>query len=471
MSYSQFGLLPFAGTFAGDPEEVPNPNAEMAVQETTVAKPDIETDQSVIAQQIYDNMAARVPGWIAHDGNLEVWLIDDFSEVSAAIRQEAVTVPEAIFVTYGEEVLGIPIPFAQPSTALSNWTAVNDLGYTIPAGSQLTLRRTGDEQIVFEVTSTATIEPGTTVVSDVPIQAVDEGSRANGLSGPAEVVDPLAWVDTIDVPVPSANGKDGQSVEEYLNLLVMLMRVVALRPILPWDYAILSLRIQGIVRAVSMDGYRPNVDFGAAPADAARADLDAWLATYGAVPEFSEQAAMIRNVAATLDASSGSTWGHQREVTLVVTDVYGRPCLQETKDAVKQSHEALREVNFQVHVIDPEYFPVDVEYTVTAYAEQDPEIVRQLCDQALVNELSPANFRLGVTSPAIAAGEVIPPQATATPGRQTLHLNDYIALLDRQRGVDWVDSVTLNGVAADVVMTGPTTLPEPGTMTGTVNRQ
>jgi hypothetical protein len=118
------------------------------------------------------------------------------------------------------------------------------------------------------------------------------------------------------------------------------------------------------------------------------------------------------------------------------------------------------------------YFPVDVDYEVTAYAEQDPEIVRQLCDQALAAELAPANFRLGVTSPAIAAGEVIPPQdAGATPGRQTLHLNDYIALLDRQRGVDWVDSVTLNGVAGDVVMTGPTTLPEPGVMNGAVNRQ
>jgi Baseplate J-like protein len=427
VSFSQLGLpVGFGATFAGDPEEVPNPNAQMAVEETTLAKPDIETDKRTIFEQICNSLAARVPGWIAHDGNLEVWLIEDFSTVAAAIRAEAITVPEAIFVTYGEEVLGIPIPIPKPAIGSSNWTALTAMGYSIPAGTRFTLPKTGDQLVVFEVTSTAEIKPGDTAVQDVAFQAVDPGTFANGLVGAGEVVDPLSWVDTIDVPLPTEQGDDGQTVEQYLNLLVMLMRVIALRPILPWDYAVLALRVAGVGRAVAMDGYEP----------------------------------------------SDGTWGHQRQITLVVTAPDGTECPQKTKDTVKQSLEALREVNFTVHVIDPEYLVVDVNYTVTAFAEQDPQTVVDLCDQALKDELSPATFRLGTTSPSIAAGEVIPPQeAGAAPGRQTLHLNDFIGLLDRQRGVDWVDAVALNGTAADVLMGSPITLPKPGTITGTVNVQ
>jgi hypothetical protein len=456
--------------YAGDPEEYPNPNAEMAVAETSVARPDIETDTRAIAEAIYDGLAARAPGWVPHDTNLETWLIDEFSVIAATIRQEAVTVPEAIFQTYGEEVLGLPVRAPKPATGISTWTAIDGKGYAIPAGTQLSIRRTGDEYVVFEVLAAAAIPSGQLSAAGVQIRAVDEGALGNGLSGEAEVVDPLAWVDSIDIPQATAGGDDGQDLTAYLELLVQLMRVVALRPILPWDFAVLALRVPGVGRAVAMDGYLPTVDFGTADAAGAKAGLDSWLTTYAATPEFAEQAALIRSISASLDTAQAGTWGHQRDITLILTDPAGEPCTAETKQAVRASLEALREVNYIVHIVDPEYLPVDVTYAVTAYAEQDGPTVQQLCDQALALELSPANFRLGTTSPAITAGEVIPPPGAGTPGRQTLHLNDFIGLLDRQRGVDWVDlgAVTLNGVAGDVQLPTPLTLPRPGTITGTV---
>lgn len=418
-------LDPIALEWASDPEETWNPNAEMALEETTIAQVDIDTDARVIAERVYDRMAERIPGWIAADSELTTIIIDEFSTVAAEIRQEALNVPEAIFVTYGEEVLGIPIRPPEPAIGLAMFTAVDDLGYTVDASVQFTLAATGDELHVFEVIAAATIPPGERFVSGVQIRAVEDGDAGNSLSGPGDPVDPLLWVEAIDVPAPTRNGSNGQTNDEYLSELIGLLRVIALRPVLPWDFAILALRIEGVARAVAMDGYRP----------------------------------------------SDRTWGHIRTITLVLTDVEGNPCSDLVKQVVRDTLEALREVNWLVYVIDAQYVPVDIEYEVTAFAEQNPEVVTELCDNAIHDALSPANFRLGVTSPSIAAGEVIvPPEAGASPGRQTLRVNDFIGLLDRQRGVDWVDRVTING-GGDFVLTGPTTLPQPGDISGVVNTQ
>ena len=417
------------GVFFGDPEEWPNPNAEMALQETMIAQADIDTDARSIAERVFDRMVERIPGWVAHDANLDTILIEEFATVTAEIRQEALNVPEAIFVTYGEQVLGIPIAPPAPAIGYSTWTAVDEQGYTVPAGLQFTLAKTGDELIVFETVAAATIPPGQASIDRVQIRAAEAGVEGNDASGPGDPIDPIVWVQSIQVDVPTAMGTNGQTVEEYLTELISLLRVIALRPILPWDFAILALRVPGVGRAVAMDGYEP----------------------------------------------SDGSWGHIRQITLILTDERGEPVPQPVKDEVRQMLEALREVNWIVRVINPTpYETVNVNYHVVAFAEQNPDIVRELCDQAVRDYLSPANFRLGTTSPAIAAGEVIPPpEPGQTPGRQTIRVNSLIALLARQRGVDWVehDGVLIDGQHDDHQLSTPTALPRPGAITGTVDVQ
>lgn len=411
----------------GDPEEWPNPNSEMAIAETAMARPDIETDTRAIAERIFDRMAERFPGWIARDGNLETWLIEEFSAVTAEIRQEAIAVPEAIYQTYGEDVLGIPALPSQPAVADSIWTAIDGLGYRIQAGTQLTLTRPGDaaNPVAFEVVATVEIPPGDLTVGGVRIRASLDGEQGNRLHGEAELIDPLFWVESVVVPDETDQGRDGQTLEAYLESLISLMRVVALRPILPLDYAILAMRVPGIGRAIAMDGYDPG----------------------------------------------DGTWGHARTITVIVTAPDGENVSNVTRSVVQNTLEVLREVNFIVNVIDADRDPVDIEYVVTAFAEQDPDVVRSLCDQAIREALSPATFRLGTTGPAIAGGEVIPPPNGGGPGRQTLRVNDFIGLLDRQRGVDWVapGGVLIQGDGADYVLSTPFALPSPRTITGTVN--
>src|SRR5205823_5038899 len=132
--------------------------------------------------------------------------------------------------------------------------------------------------------------------------------------------------------------------------------------------------------------------------------------------------------------------------------------------------QALREVNWVINVIDATYTVIPVAYTVTAFAGQNAATVKAACDSNLALALAPANYRLGELSPSVAGGEVVnPPVGGPSTRRQVVHLNDVVALLDRTLGVDYVESVTLNAVAADFVLPNPYSLPNLGTVTGTVH--
>jgi Baseplate J-like protein len=419
-------LLPFGEALAGDPEEIRNPNDDLAMQDVSRVGPDIATDERVIAEEIFDELATRVPGWLAHDGNLEVWLIEAFARATAELRTLAADVPAAIFVTYGVEVLGVPIIPPAPATGRGTWTATDDQGYVVAAGTQFTLARTGDDLVGFRVLAGVEIPPGQRSVEGVEFAAIEDGAQGNGLSGEGEVIDPLSWVESITVSAPTALGTDGQSQVEYLDELTGLLRIVALRPILPGDYALLALRATGGGRAVAMDGYDPETD----------------------------------------------TWGHARTITLVLADPDGEPWPASVLSGVRAQLEALREVNFVVNVISAHYQTVDVSYEVTAFAEQNPEIVLEACQFQLEQALSPANYRLGVTSAAITGGEVIPPPTGPDqPRRRLIRRNDLIGLLDRSRGVDFVQDVLIDGQEGDVELGSPITLPRPGAIEGVVNTQ
>jgi len=405
-----------------DPAEIEDPNLQLAEQDVGFTGPDIETDEQEIARQVFNRLATLVPGFEAHDGNPDTWLIEAFAAIAAELRALIRDVPEAIFITHGTEVLGLPIRAPAPALGYSTWTAVDDLGYTVRTGAQITLARAGDELVGFEVLAGVEIPPGETVALNVPIRARDDGADGNGLVGTAEPSDPLDWVESIEVPRPTSQGDDGQDRTQYLGQLSTLLRVVAFRPVLPGDFAILALTIPGVGRAVAMDGYDPITD----------------------------------------------TWGHTRRVCLPITGDNGLPLQDAQRAQVRDYLESIREVNFIVDVISPLYETVDVDFSVTMFGEQDADVVHSICVSALEQELDPANFRLGTVSPATGAGEVIPPPAAGElPGRQTIWVNNLIGLLDRCRGVDRVNEVTING-GGDLELGGPFTLPRPGTITGEV---
>lgn len=406
----------------GEPIEVTNPNLQLAADEGGYNAPDVETDQDTIAQEVFTALAAAVPGWQAHDGNLDTWLVEAFAEVGAEIRALAADVPASIFTTYGQLVLGIPPQIAVSASGQATVTAVDAQGYTLDVGATFALARSGDDLVAFATLQEVTIAPGATT-ADVPFAAVIQGADANGLSGAGQMLDPITWVADVTVTQPTAGGVDAETPEAYLDRLTNLLRMVALRPVLPQDFAILALQVEGVGRAVAMNLYNP----------------------------------------------ADGTWTNARTVTLILAQDDGYPCAASVKTTVQAQLEALREVNWVINIIDPIYEPIAVAFDVVAFAGQDASAVQATCTANVTAYLQPALFRLGALSPAIAGGEVIPPPSGgSTTRRQFIYVNELVALLDRSLGVDRVKSVTINGTAADHQLATPYSLPEPGAITGTV---
>lgn len=410
-------------TLTGQAQEVEDPNQLLAMQEGGYDAPSVETDQDAIAEQVYTDLAGRAPGWQAHDGNLDTWIIESFSEAGAEIRALAGDVPASIFQTYGQNVLGIPPGLDAGATGTADFTAVDDQGYTLDIGSVFSLARSGNDQVAFQTLAEAAIAPGATTVADVPFVAVETGADTNGLSGAGTMVDPVTWVTGIQVDTATANGADAETPEDYLNRLTNLMSMMALRPVLPQDFAILAMQNPGVSRAVAMNLYDP----------------------------------------------ADGSWDNERTVTLLLTNDEGLPCDADTKTAVIAQLEELREVNWVINVIDATYSTIAVTFDVVAFAGQNATTVHDACVTAVTNYLNPATFRLGAYSPATAGGEVIPPPDSGQPARcQVIRVNELIALLDRTAGVDYVVSIEINGADADYQLPTATTLPEPGAIDGTV---
>lgn len=446
------------GAVRSDPEEIENPNAELARADAGFTGPDIETDMNAIAETIFGRIADRIPNWQAHDGNPDVWLVEAFSAVTAEIRALAKTVPESIFITFMTEALGRPIRSPVPATATSRWVAMDDRGYTIDPGTQISVPRTGDEFIGFEVVTGATISPGETFVDDVEIVAIYPGALANGLWGRAELADPLDWVREIILTAPSAGGDDGQDRDEFLQRTTQLLRILAFRPILPYDFALLALDVPGVGRAVAMDTFDPK----RTERNFVYRDWQGFRYRDLLAEEYTYQ-----DLRYSPEGGTG-TWGHARTVAVVVTGPDGLPLPRAVKREVERVLEDGRELGFNVTVVDANYQTVDVTYEVTAFHEQDPDFVRVICDETIREYLNPARYRLGVTSPAIEGGEVIPPGAAT---RRWLRVNDIVGALDRARGVDWVgpSDVLINGQHADYQLQTVTSLPLVGQIQGTVN--
>jgi hypothetical protein len=408
----------------GQPPEVEDANALLANNEAGYTPPEVEADQDAIVAQVVASLSERVNGWQPHDGNLDTWLIEAFSEVGAEIRSLAADVPASIFGTYGTRVLGLPPTPPTAATGVATFVAVDTQGYTLDTGATFGLARSGNNLVAFATLAPATIPVGAAEVHEVPFAAVELGTEGNGLQGEGQMLDPITWVAKVTVPTATAQGTDAEEPDAYVDRLANLFPAVALRPILPMDFAVLALQlVPGVGRAVAMNLFDP----------------------------------------------VAKTWTNARTVTLVVADEEGNALAAAVKAQVEKLLDELREVNWVVHVIDPHYVTVPATFQVVAYAGQDMEAVKAACVAAVTGYLSPASYRLGEMSPAIEGGEVInAPAEGAKPRQQTIYMNELVARLDRTLGVDRVVGVTINGVAKDFAMADSYTLPRPGAITGTV---
>jgi uncharacterized phage protein gp47/JayE len=374
--------------------------------------PPITTEPDDLAEDAFAYLEDAIPGWLPAPGNLETWLVEANAQLAGELMDVASAVPTSIFRYYGETVLGLPPNEAQSATGTTTWTARDAAGYTIEVGTLIGIALAGDELLPFEVQSETVIAPGTTTAVGVIVVAVDPGANANGLTAVPEVIDPLDWVASVALSGATAGGVDEESDADYLDRLRELLALLAPRPILPNDFAVLARTVAGVGRSTAIDLYNPGPP-------------------------------VVTNAA--------------RCVTVVVADDNGQPVGPGVKANVDALLQSLREVNFLVFVIDPTYTAIAVTFTFTVYPTYSAATVEAAAEAAVADYLSPANFGR-------------PPYGD-DPGvwiaDTKVRYLEVAEVINRVEGVWYVASLTVNGGTADVALAGPGRLPTAGAINGT----
>lgn len=372
-----------------------------------------DTDPASVEDQIYESIQSRWPEWEPADGNLEVWLAKSFALAISDAYDLAAETADEIFATYGGMV-GVERFAAAPAVGEVTWTAIDNQGYTIEAGTELSVASSGNVAFGFEVAATVTIPQGSTQAT-VNIIAVEDGSDGNGLTGPVTLVDALIWTGTITLNSPTSGGVDQEPIEAYIPRLSEQLRTSAATPIIPTDFERIARTFFPFVgRAVARDGWNP----------------------------------------------ADSTGNNPRMISLAVTDHDGEPLTGGQKTEVETLLESMREVNFEVHVIDADYTTVDVKYTIVPNAGFEMAPVRDAVDSALTAYLKPSEW--GRSQVAGAAAEYR--------FEATVRYFEVVSLIDRVPGVDYVSAVQIGKQGsplgtADLSLAGAVPLTRPGNLT------
>lgn len=375
----------------------------------------LESDAAVLADEALAALGTAVPGWTPSAGHLETILIEAMATMVAQAIEVGTTVPVSIFRYWGG-LVGVSPVEASPAEADTTWVARDTAGYTVKAGTLAGYRVAGDELIGFRVTADVVIPPGssTTATGAVAMQAITTGEEANGGTGTMEMIDALAWVDSVTISGTIGGGAEGETDADYLARLSRELELMTPSPVLPDDFSVLASRVSGVGRATTVDGLNP----------------------------------------------TGWTTGNERMVTVAVIDEDGANVPSLVKTEVDDLLQGMREVSFIVWVIDPSRETVNVAFTAVAHSGYDAATVEAAAEAAVADYLDPATWGL-------------PPGGDPSThgGWRNVNVVRYLevaAALNAVEGLDYVTALTINSGTSDITFTDPITLPTPGTISGTV---
>ena len=241
---------------------------DATIDPATIGDGAVSTLNQIFANQGY-------AGWAANDASLEILLLFIMAQWAADCAQLATQARLAIFRAFGTKLLGVPYLQGAAATGVSLWTLADTAGYTIPAGTFLTVGTQGfytqadvtvpapgmftanmtsgnpsltvvsslANVIVGTTLSGTGITPGTTVTAvnpgantitmstnatataagvtitassstaEVTVVAVDQGTDYNGLTGPVALVENLGFVSQ-STPITMVAATSGGAVQE-----------------------------------------------------------------------------------------------------------------------------------------------------------------------------------------------------------------------------------------------------------------
>lgn len=372
---------------------------------------EIETNPDELVAEALQYLTDNIPGYVAAPANLETWIIEAVARIASEIRDILGQVPKSIFRQYGADVIGIEPIDAAAASATGVLTMVNTNGYTVDEGTVFTMRGADGQPVAFVTIEEYVIPNGNDTVP-VSIVAVLPGEDGNLLDDPV-LADTNPYIDSLVLDAPTSGGVDAEDDDTYLDRLSAELRLLSPRPILARDFAVLARRIAGVSRATAIDGYEP----------------------------------------------SGPSYGNDRTVSVAAIDEDGQPVSGAIKTAIDDLLQSLREVNFLVYVIDPEYTDISVDFDAVAYGGWDIADVEARAIEAVTDYLSPANWGLGEAG----SGET-----REWINSDTVRYLEVAEAIQRVDGLDYITALTVNAGTADVTLSGAASLPQPDVITGDV---
>jgi hypothetical protein len=371
----------------------------------------IETDPTTLAEEAFAWLQGR-PGWeswVPSSANFDAGSVEAHARIAAEVRDVAATHPDEIFVRVAA-LSGIFPTSPSTATVTATVTAIDTQGYTLEAGTVVAVQTTGDAVVRFATVDDAVIL----------LVAEEEGAASSGVGAAGTVADVIdrtvPWA-TVTLAGQSAGGADGEVLADFLDRAVEELELQAPRPILPRDFAVFARQNPSVDRALAVDLYQPPPPYG--PVEATNIE---------------------------------------RCVTVFVVNAAGLDPGATVRGAVMDDLRARREATFLAYVAPPAYQAVSVTYSGKVRAGYAPAEVLARANAALADYLDPQDFG---RSPAV-------PGSREWAYVDRIRRTELYTLLNGVDGVDYVnDDLTLNGVAADLVLTGGVVvLPTAGTMTG-----
>lgn len=333
---------------------------------------------------------ATIPEWTPAEAQTEMVLLEAVAVMVAeavfAINRLPGTVSEILLRLFGfiRDVGGA-------ATGAVTFTVADTSGYTIPAGSQLTVQVSGlVDPVLIETTGDLVIFPGATSAT-VGVVTVALTSIANGTPAgtPCAVIAPLPLVDAATLTTGLADGRDPEDGRAFLDRAISYLATLSSTLVRSTDFIATAMTQPGIGRAYAIDAYDPAVG-----------------------------------------PAAGDNPGH---VTVLALDDNGTALTPAVKAALLAVLTSRASGDLDIHIADPTVTTVPVVAAVQAQPGHDPATVQAAAVAAVQAWLSPAVW----------------------PWAGTVRRNDLIAVLSGVPGVAYVISVTTPAADQVLTGAGP----------------
>lgn len=379
------------------------------------------TADDILTASIADYQA-RVPDWSPNDGAPEVIMAEVISLRMAALFDVFGQVMDDIYIRSGTSIDKIAFNDAISASVTATITLTAEAvadgnSHVIPADLQIDVDAGDGTTQTFAVANDVTLGPGdgSTDTGGVTLIAVDPGAAGSGLTGPASQAGPvLDFIDLITLVGMTTGGQDAEDIGTYIDRLSQYRQRASPKLVRSVDFQFAALDVAGVARCLVLDLYDASTSTADVPGCVTLCPIDA----AGA-------------------AVSGT----------VLTNVQAA-----TQDP------SLNLLNLSVQIIAPTVTAFPVTFVAHALPGYDTTAVHDAAVAALQAYLSKANW-----------GSFDPSGVPSWRESLTVRHGELYAVLNSVQGLDYVDSLHVNGVSdGDMTLTGPAALPN-ATVTGAVS--